>query len=517
MEMVITSLLGPDQSKQQFAIWSALLIALTLIPLAYPTIPPLTDIPGHMARYMIQLDAGRDPVLSHWYSFTWALVPNLGVDLLVEFLGPAIGLHAAVKAIVMAIIALQVLGILLLSRIAHCRITPFAVFAIPLSYSAAFNYGFINFSLGVALATLASAAWISDWLSDRPALRWLTFAAISCAIWICHLAAWGVLCVVVGTTELSRQYKKTGFKTATLARAFAASSCLLIPQVATLAATVRSSFDASGFFLLPIKLYFLLNVLEDRWQRWDEIGAVVILILVAWSAFSKKVTCDRGLTLAAIALGACAVVLPLKLAGSNFADMRIIPSAMIFALCAFRIEDDENFKLEGVLVLFGIAFMLARLATNTASFAMWSETISKETAVIEDLPYGSELVSQIVLPCRSFVLLGKERRTHLASYALLNRHAFSNDQWSITGQQLLTIHNRDAGAFQREGSQIADSCKGPRNIERRASAIPEQISMLWVLWTVPPRRLPGWRPIRFEGSSVLYDRIAARPADQLQN
>ena len=55
----------------------ALLIAL---PLLLPPVLPLADLGGHLGRYAIQLDAGRDPQLAQWYTFRWLLIPNLGVS-----------------------------------------------------------------------------------------------------------------------------------------------------------------------------------------------------------------------------------------------------------------------------------------------------------------------------------------------------------------------------------------------------------------------------------------------------
>ena len=71
-------------------------IAVTLasvIPLLWPQIPPLVDLPGHMGRYRVQLAIGDNPWLSQWYDFRWQLIGNLGVDLLIEPLAPIFGLE----------------------------------------------------------------------------------------------------------------------------------------------------------------------------------------------------------------------------------------------------------------------------------------------------------------------------------------------------------------------------------------------------------------------------------------
>ena len=112
----------------------ALALALVLasaIPLLWPDIAPLVDLPGHMGRYRVQLDLAASPDLQQFYTFRWALIGNLGVDLLVEALAPLIGLEAAVKLVVLTIPPLTVGGLLWVAHEVHGRIPPTAFFALP--------------------------------------------------------------------------------------------------------------------------------------------------------------------------------------------------------------------------------------------------------------------------------------------------------------------------------------------------------------------------------------------------
>ena len=124
----------------------AAMILLSVVPLLYPPIPPLVDLLGHMGRYRVQLDVATSPWLSNYYGFDWAPIGNLGVDLLVELLGPILGLELAVKLIVMVIPPLTVLGFLWVAREVHNRIPPTAFFALPFVYSHPFLFGFANFA-----------------------------------------------------------------------------------------------------------------------------------------------------------------------------------------------------------------------------------------------------------------------------------------------------------------------------------------------------------------------------------
>ena len=100
----------------------ALIILLSAVPLLYPPIPPLVDLlrphgplPGRARSQPLVL-------LQQYYSFHWAAIGNLGVDLLVMGLGPLIGLEAAVKLIVLTIPVMTVAGFLWVAREVHGRV-----------------------------------------------------------------------------------------------------------------------------------------------------------------------------------------------------------------------------------------------------------------------------------------------------------------------------------------------------------------------------------------------------------
>ena len=66
------------------------LILLSALPLLWPDVPPLLDLPGHMGRYRVQLDLATSPDLQQFYGFHWQLIGNLGIDLLVDRAGAVV-------------------------------------------------------------------------------------------------------------------------------------------------------------------------------------------------------------------------------------------------------------------------------------------------------------------------------------------------------------------------------------------------------------------------------------------
>ncbi|HTG64440.1 MAG TPA: hypothetical protein VL917_07245, partial [Sphingomicrobium sp.] len=112
----------------------AFLVAVSTVPLLWPQIPPLGDLPGHMGRFRVQLDLANSPSLQRYFEFHWTLVGNLGTDLLVQLLGPVMGLEPAVKLIVILIPPLTVAGMIWTAKEIHGRVPPTMMFAIPFVY-----------------------------------------------------------------------------------------------------------------------------------------------------------------------------------------------------------------------------------------------------------------------------------------------------------------------------------------------------------------------------------------------
>ena len=57
----------------------AAILAASIIPLLWPSLPPLTDLPGHVARWHVAA-AGNASPLAHYYRIDWALIGNLGTE-----------------------------------------------------------------------------------------------------------------------------------------------------------------------------------------------------------------------------------------------------------------------------------------------------------------------------------------------------------------------------------------------------------------------------------------------------
>src|ERR1700712_1417725 len=262
--------------------FAAALMLAVLVPLLWPGLPPLTDLPGHLGRFRVAMDLAESPILQRYYDYHWTLVGNLGVDLIAVPLGRLIGIELAVKLIVMLIPPLTVGGMLALARQIHGRIPPTAFLALPLAFAWPFQFGFVNYCLGLALCLYAAALWL--WLgeSGRPRLRAALFLVISFLIWLCHALAWGVFGLTIFAFELIAARNKGKSWPRSLLAAIVGCLPLAVPLAITALWWTSGPSGLTGWpWGWEAKAYFLIAVLRNRLYVFDALCAVILYIAVA--------------------------------------------------------------------------------------------------------------------------------------------------------------------------------------------------------------------------------------------
>ncbi|WP_114952897.1 hypothetical protein [Sphingosinicella terrae] len=493
----------------------AALVLLSALPLLWPDVPPLLDLPGHMGRYRVQLDLETSAHLRRYYAFEWALIGNLGVDLLVQLLAPAIGLEPAVKLIIILIPVLTVIGLLWVAFEVHGRIPPTSLFALPLAYNFPFLFGFANFALSMALALIAFALWLRLARLDRLWLRAALFPLVATAVWVAHAFGWGTLGVLAFSAELVRQYDRghhfiaSGFR--------AAIHCLTLTPPVALILLWRS--EASGrttdWFNMERKLEWLRMVLRDRWEIFDVASLVMVSAVIAWAMVSRRLTYSRNLAASALFLSIVFVLLPRIVFGSAYADMRLAPYLFAIGLIAIRFPEGVARRLAAAIGMAGLAFFGVRTAGTTVSMWLYDRVYDRELAALDHVPEGARLVSFVGRPCVEPWAMS--RLVHLPGLAIVRRQAFSNDQWFMAGAQLLRVTYAKGLPFVGDPTQIITQrrCRWEvwRPVGLALATFPrEAFDYVWLITPPPfdPALTKDLRPIWRSGSSVLY-RVEREP------
>lgn len=495
----------------------ALATFMAIVPLLWPDIPPLVDLPGHMGRYRVQLDYAQYPHLHDWYNFNWSLMGNLGVDLLVIPLSKLFGLELAVKLIVITIPAMTVAGLLMIAREVHGRIPATALFALPLAYAFPFHFGFVNFALSMGLALLAFGWWLRLARLGKYQFRSLVFLPISVLIWITHTFGWGVLGVLAFSAELIRHHdahRGQGFVRSWLLPWFKAGiQCLSLAPPVLLMLLWRSGGHVTGqtgdWFNWRAKMLWIVQVFRDRWQLFD-IASVGVLFLLLFKAIrDPNLQYSRNLSLSFLFLAAVYVLLPRIVFGSAYADMRLVPFLMAIGIIAIRPKPGMSMRGAAVVAALGMTFFTARIAATTWSFLLYDRSYDRELKALEHLPQGARLVSFVGETCYNEWKM--TRLQHVPALALERKLAYTNDQWSMPGAQLLTVRYRDAKRFAHDPSQIVTDVQCPREWWRPVpwalARFPrEAFDYVWMIR--PPqfaaKFMQGLVPVYVDGPSGLY-------------
>jgi hypothetical protein len=488
----------------------AVAILAAAIPLIYPAIPPLVDLLGHMGRYRVELDLGRSPWLHNYYSYHWAAIGNLGVDLLMMGLAPVMGLEPAIKLIVIAIPPLTVAGFLWVAREVHGRVPPTAYFAIPFAYGHPFMFGFVNFALSMAFAFLAFGLWLRLGRLGRTRLRLALFAPISLIVFFTHTYGWGALGLMCFSAEAVRQHDRgTKWFQAGLNAAVQASIMALPILVMIIWRSETHGGSTGDWFNWQAKLIWLKAALRDRWQAYDVISVVAMGLLLVEALRNPRLTFSRNLAFSGLVLIAAYILLPRIIFGSAYADMRLVPYAIAVLLIAIRFRGATPPRLAQALAILALIFVVVRLGSNTVSLARAADDQQAKLAAINHVPMGARVATFVGLPCGTSWALA--RNSHLGAMVMVRRDGFSNDQWLIEGVNLQDLRYTAPGYFAADPSNIVRPDRCPDRIHRTIDASLAEVprSAFDYIWLIDitsqdPKLIQGLTPVWRGPGSILY-------------
>ncbi len=478
-----------------------LLAIAAATPLWWTSIPWMIDVPAHVARFHIQQTIGQSPELARHFDFTWRLIPNLGVDLLVVPLGKLFGLLPAVTIVTALIPALTVLGIMAVVRAVHGRITTISLFALPLAHSYPFQFGFMNSCLSVALALLMFALWLRSGHGWR-----IVVAAVAAPLLIVtHAIGWGVLGVLIGGATIATLWQERATPATWVWQGGRTVLPLLWP-LAILIAWRGDSHNAIGlWFDWRNDLVWLAGMLRDRWIVLDvpaTIAVVAAATLPIWRP--HRFAYVPIIVVPATILTVLSLTMPNELLGSMFAATRLIPVAAMIAIIAVS----ETRALPRWVGWIALALFAARLISVTISQLEAERTVQTQIAALDRLPRGARVMALVLEHCEQRWQL--PRLWHLPSVATIRRDALVNDLFAAPGQ-LLSVRDPSVSHWWTLPGQAV-----PRQGCRRGqwpvfddslARVPwRDVDYLWVL-NSDRDRIPRDRPVTLvwnNGSTQLY-------------
>ena len=180
----------------------ALIFLLMLVPLALTPLVPAVDFNDHLLRYWILADNGATPELAANYSPRWALLSNLGMDVLGTGLLKLLPPMTAGKILAALVLFAPFAGALYLAHAVHGRLTLFTVLlGAFLGFSHIFTWGFANFLLGLGMLLFGLGWWIR--MRGRPLLQLGGAILLGLVLIFVHALAFGLWGLLLGCVELA--------------------------------------------------------------------------------------------------------------------------------------------------------------------------------------------------------------------------------------------------------------------------------------------------------------------------
>jgi hypothetical protein len=289
-------------------------------------------------------------------------------------------------------------------------------------------------------------------------------------------------------------------------------NCLVLAPPAILMLMWRTghvSGETGDWFNWRAKVMWVTMVLRDRWQFFDIASVAVVFLVLFKGIRDPNIQYSRNLALSAIFLATVFVLLPRIVFGSAYADMRLAPYMLAIGLIAIRPRPGISIRGAATWAMAGLAFFLVRTGAQTWSYWLYDKAYDRELPALKHLPIGARLISFVGETCYNEWTM--TRLQHLPGIALERRLAYTNDQWSMAGAQLLTVRYKGARGYNHDPSQIVTDVGCPREWWRPAAIsithFPrEAYDYVWLI--SPPnydRRLEqGLIPLWRNGRSALF-------------
>ena len=418
------------------------LLIVVAAPVLLVDLPPLLDYPNHLARAVALAAAGTDMPAAQIYKPRWAIIPNLGGDLVLIFLLQFLPPLAAGQTFLILVLATMVGGVIVYARVVFGRWTAWS-FASPVAaYGGLFLMGFLNFCLATGLALVIAAGWTAQ-RRDRPKLAIAGAAAGIVVVWFCHIAG-ALLCVMLIIAREVTSF--TGQR-----------SAILTPR------EVRRRLFAVALVCLPvILLYFTADIsaaeTKARWA-WDSkllraflpaaayyplVDSVVALVLGATlvlSALARRLDVDRAGAAVALACLLIYVAAPFAAKSGTWLDVRFVAMAwlLLFACLAPRFE--------GLAGRVAIAATFGAVALKVGSIGLaWTRAEPEIAQVRAALTCVPPLSRVLVARTKGSSKDPRHRKllfvpvySHLGALALIDRGAFWPSMFTRMGQHPIAV------------------------------------------------------------------------------
>lgn len=350
----------------------AVLAAVSFLPVLLTPIPAMVDYPNHLARMYILSQNGA-PDANPYYEMAWAFYPNLGMDLLVPQLARLTGVETATRLFLLLSQLLIVGGALLLEWVRKGRVHLAGFAALAFLYCLPFSWGFVNFEFGLGLALWGIAVYLM--LADGPwPLRFVANLLFVTALYVAHFFSLGIYGATLGVFELSRiRGRQMSYPVAA-----ARLGALALPALALFAImhVTAGSIGSEGTSWFPgFKPVWPLRIMNGYNLTIAAATGLALMIALLLAARRGVLRLEPAGIWLATGFALLYLVIPSKLFGTSFVDLRVIPAAALIlpAFCSLSLPNRawRMAALAGIsgIILLNLAVVLSVWLPYRADYA----------------------------------------------------------------------------------------------------------------------------------------------------
>lgn len=429
-----------DSGYSKYYLGLSIALLVVLIPMLTVTYPAMVDYPGHLSRAFVLYQWKTNPSFQTTYEILLEPIPNIACDVVLVFLQRFFEIETAGKIFLCLIAVMFCLGCHLIARELmreYDRQGP-PWMAVPLTllhFNSAFLYGFINYSLGVALFMITFAWWL------RSRRNWTIWGMLSTSLlilisYLTHFSAYAFLGVAVLIFSLVKLPERR-FKTLI-------DYAPMTPPLLMYLVFMRGSgtIGALEWNTLVGKFIGLFSAIRTYSVALDAVIVGLFLIVLLFAAYrggSEHVI--RPALVLSIVFFICFLICPKKFMTSSAADMRFVMPAVLIFLFSYAPRvwgRREQLILASFILLFAARIVIITRAwrANDAEIAQAVGLVNQAPERARIYPIEPALEGSPDQVKRTVLFL------HIADYAVIHRSAYIPTMFAIRGQQPLVYREK---------------------------------------------------------------------------
>ena len=423
--------------KYYYAFFALALFAL-VVPLWLIEVPPLVDLPNHLARLFVLANYDQTPFFQQNFQVVYEPIPNLAMDLIMLPLMNIFDIWTANHLFLTLTVVLFAVGCHLTGVQETGKISYSVVLAAFLIYGGTFFYGYINYVFSVALFLITFGLWLR-WRGKLSFKYVLTLVGLTAAIFLAHLSAFGFFGIAVFVVNVGDYFFPSGEKRKWT---FYAADCALfiLPTAAFLAFMSGTGSVGvlrwNGLFGKAAALFSTFRS-YDLWL--DLICAAMIAAFCFWLKRRGEIVFDRRILSVAMVFLLILLFAP-KYVFTGDADLRIaLPG---FALLLLSCKVNNLTKKTFVLLAFIICLLTFRQAVVAYRWIQISEKMTAERNLLDAIAPESKIY-QLYVKDSDFSEEKFERPIeHVAHFATIKNSSIAPTLFAIRGHQPLIFREK---------------------------------------------------------------------------